>query len=61
VSIGGLPNGGPREDAESDGRHNLTEATRDMVKKSTEDVKTLAAFPAGGPHVSCLVWCIGTS
>lgn len=33
-------------------RHNLTEATRDMVKKSTDDVKTLAAFPAGGPHVS---------
>jgi hypothetical protein len=23
-----------------------------MVKKSTEDVKKLAAFPAGGPHVS---------
>lgn len=45
-------------DAEDDGtnvRHNLTEATRDMVKKSTEDVKTLAAFPAGGPHVSFLV------
>jgi hypothetical protein len=36
-----------------DDRHNLTEATREMVKKSTEDVKTLAAFPAGGPHVSC--------
>ncbi|KAK1924756.1 putative t-SNARE [Papiliotrema laurentii] len=30
--------------------HNLTEATRDMVKKSTEDVKILAAFPTGGPH-----------
>ncbi len=23
-----------------------------MVKKSTDDVKTLAAFPAGGPQVS---------
>lgn len=32
-------------------RHNLTDATRDMVKKSTEEVKKLAAFPAGGPHV----------
>ncbi|RXK40581.1 syntaxin 7 [Tremella mesenterica] len=29
--------------------HNLTEATREMIKKSTEDVKTLAAFPTGGP------------
>jgi hypothetical protein len=35
-------------------RHNLTEATRDMVKKSTEDVKILAAFPTGGPHVCVL-------
>jgi hypothetical protein len=33
-------------------RHNLTEATREMVKKSTDDVKNLASFPAGGPHVS---------
>ena len=32
-------------------RHNLTEATREMVKKSTDDVKNLASFPAGGPHV----------
>ncbi|KAL7422203.1 SNAP receptor [Cryptotrichosporon argae] len=29
--------------------HNLTDATREMVKKSTDDVKTLASFPAGGP------------
>ncbi|KAL1411264.1 SNAP receptor [Vanrija albida] len=28
--------------------HNLTESTRDMVKRSTEDVKVLAAFPTGG-------------
>ncbi|KIR24955.1 syntaxin 7 [Cryptococcus deuterogattii 99/473] len=28
--------------------HNLTEATRDMVKHSTLDVKKLAAYPAGG-------------
>ncbi|KIR96752.1 syntaxin 7 [Cryptococcus deuterogattii 2001/935-1] len=28
--------------------HNLTEATRDMVKRSTLDVKKLAAYPAGG-------------
>ncbi|WVQ78196.1 hypothetical protein IAT38_000279 [Cryptococcus sp. DSM 104549] len=28
--------------------HNLTEATREMVKKSTTDVKTLAGYPAGG-------------
>ncbi|KAK6902810.1 hypothetical protein I203_108069 [Kwoniella mangroviensis CBS 8507] len=28
--------------------HNLTEATREMVKKSTDDVKKLAAYPAGG-------------
>ncbi|WVN85213.1 uncharacterized protein L203_100358 [Cryptococcus depauperatus CBS 7841] len=28
--------------------HNLTEATREMVKKSTEDVKKLASCPAGG-------------
>ena len=32
--------------------HNLTESTREMVKNSTEDVKKLAAFPTGGPHVS---------
>ncbi len=32
-------------------RHNLTEATRDMVKKSTDDVKNLASFPTGRPHV----------
>lgn len=31
--------------------HNLTDATRDLVKKSTEEVKKLAAFPAGGQHV----------
>ncbi|TXT13772.1 hypothetical protein VHUM_01139 [Vanrija humicola] len=28
--------------------HNLTESTRDMVKRSTEDVKVLSAFPTGG-------------
>ncbi|AAW41517.2 t-SNARE, putative [Cryptococcus deneoformans JEC21] len=28
--------------------HNLTEATRDMVKNSSLDVKKLAAYPAGG-------------
>ncbi|WWD15826.1 hypothetical protein CI109_100250 [Kwoniella shandongensis] len=32
--------------------HNLTEATRDMVKKSTDDVKKLATYPAGGEHAS---------
>ncbi|ORX39771.1 putative t-SNARE [Kockovaella imperatae] len=32
--------------------HNLTESTRDMVKNSTDDVKKLAAFPAGGPHAA---------
>ena len=32
-------------------RHKLTEGTREMVKNSTDDVKNLAAFPAGGPHV----------
>jgi hypothetical protein len=33
-------------------RHNLTEATRDMVKKSTDDVKKLAAYPSGAQHAS---------
>jgi hypothetical protein len=32
-------------------RHNLTEATRDMVKTSTIDVKRLASLPAGGQYV----------
>ncbi|WRT67019.1 uncharacterized protein IL334_003985 [Kwoniella shivajii] len=32
--------------------HNLTEATREMVKKSTEDVKRLASYPAGGEFAS---------
>jgi YD repeat-containing protein len=32
--------------------HNLTEATREMVKKSTDDVKNLTSFPAGGQFVS---------
>lgn len=32
----------------ADTSHNLTESTRDMVKKSTDDVKALAAFPTGG-------------
>jgi hypothetical protein len=35
-----------------DARHNLTEATREMVKKSTDDVKNLTSFPAGGQFVS---------
>ena len=39
---------------DGENRHNLTDVTRDMVKNSTDDVKTLAAFPAGGPHVSDL-------
>ncbi|GFZ46252.1 hypothetical protein JCM24511_04499 [Saitozyma sp. JCM 24511] len=30
--------------------HNLTEATRDMVKTSTSDVKRLASLPAGGQY-----------
>ncbi|RSH91230.1 hypothetical protein EHS25_009529 [Saitozyma podzolica] len=30
--------------------HNLTEATRDMVKTSTIDVKRLASLPAGGQY-----------
>ncbi len=29
-----------------DKRHNLTEATRDMVKKSTDDIKKVAAWPS---------------
>ncbi|CAK9780906.1 unnamed protein product [Cutaneotrichosporon oleaginosum] len=28
--------------------HNLTESTRDMVKKSTDEIKALTAFPSGG-------------
>ncbi|ODO03486.1 syntaxin 7 [Cryptococcus wingfieldii CBS 7118] len=32
--------------------HNLTEATRDMVKKSTGDIKKLASYPAGGEFAS---------
>ncbi|BEJ16079.1 hypothetical protein CspHIS471_0506840 [Cutaneotrichosporon sp. HIS471] len=28
--------------------HNLTESTRDMVKKSTDEIKALASFPSGG-------------
>ncbi|ORY32248.1 putative t-SNARE [Naematelia encephala] len=32
--------------------HNLTEATRDMVKKSTDDVKNLASMPSGGQYSS---------
>jgi hypothetical protein len=40
-----------KPEAQLTSRHNLTEATREMVKKSTDDVKNLASFPAGGPHV----------
>lgn len=36
----------------ADNRHNLTESTRDMVKKSTDDVKKLASLPTGGPGQS---------
>ncbi|WWC69565.1 uncharacterized protein I206_103508 [Kwoniella pini CBS 10737] len=32
--------------------HNLTEATREMVKRSTEDLKKITAYPAGGEHSS---------
>ncbi|KAK4686612.1 hypothetical protein P7C73_g3507, partial [Tremellales sp. Uapishka_1] len=56
--VGVVVEGGEeRADTDTEDRHNLTEATREMVKKSTDDVKSLMSFTSGPANVS--MFCSG--